>query len=124
MKSLLDRFLPNTTAFRPGTVSELFALCLARKLNDATAARHYVTLLDTCTRGQLLSAYRRSIGAGDNAEPARRFHAELQRSHGGNGYHDRLGSVISIRIERRTVALAVFQGEQLEHVDTRQLSSI
>ena len=47
MKSLLDRFTPITSAFRPSTATELFALRLAQKLGDAPAVRHYASLADS-----------------------------------------------------------------------------
>ena len=65
MKSLLDQYIPNTSAFRPGSATELFALCLARKLGDDRAARHYVELADRYSQAQLLCAYRRA----SNTEP-------------------------------------------------------
>ena len=53
MKSLLDRFLPDTTAFRPSTATEMFAVKLALRLEDAVAVRHYVTLAQSYTECQL-----------------------------------------------------------------------
>lgn len=50
MKSLFDRFIPATTPFQPKTTTELFALRLSQKLEDAAAVRHYVTLSPTITR--------------------------------------------------------------------------
>src|SRR4029077_6018723 len=122
MTQLLDRFIPITSAFRPTTARELFALRLSQKLHDAAAVRHYVELLDAYSESQLLSAYRRALRTNGHGDPARRFHAELKTTH-GNGKQNRSDSLISIRIERRTIAVAIFQGEQLEFTDARQLSS-
>jgi hypothetical protein len=123
MKSLLDRYIPATTAFRPSMASELFALRLAQKLDDAPAVRHYASLVDSCSQGQLLCAYRRAMRATGNEALGRRFHVELDRIH-SNGNHDRQGSLISIRVERRAVAAAIFNGDHLEYADARQLSSV
>jgi hypothetical protein len=122
MKSLLDRYIPNTSAFRPGDAAELFALRLAQKLGDDSAVRHYVELAGRYSESQLLCAYRRALRANGNGDPARRFHAELERIH-TNGHNESPGSLVSIRVERRAIALAIFDGGHLEHADARQLSS-
>jgi hypothetical protein len=122
MKSLLDRYIPSTAQFRPNTVSEFFALRLAQKLDDAVAVRHYVSLLEGQTASQLLVAYRRAIQAGRNRDLGRQFLLEVN-SLRGNGHHDPHSSLIAIRVERRTVAAAVFNGLHLEYADSRQLSS-
>ncbi|MGD1096661.1 MAG: hypothetical protein ABSB35_32285 [Bryobacteraceae bacterium] len=122
MNSLLDQFRPNTTAFRPSTARELFALRLAQKLNDVAAVRHFVNLAEDYSEGQLLCAYRRTIRANGHGDAGWRFHVELKRIH-GNGHHDPPEGLVSIRIERRAVAVAIFQGDHLEYTDARQLSS-
>lgn len=122
MNHILDKFVPVTTAFRPKTAGELFAIRLAQKLGDAPATGHYFSLVDTYSESQLLSAYRRASRAAGNGDRGRRFHVELERIH-SNGYHDHSGSLISIRIERRAVGAAIFHGEHLEYTDARQLSS-
>lgn len=123
MKSLLDQFVPTTTEFRPSTATEVFALRLAQKLGDAAAVRHYVSLTESWPEERLLGAYRIASRAGDSGSVARRFHVELGHIH-GNGDHDRDDSVISVRIERRTIAAAIFYGSHLEYADARQLSSM
>jgi hypothetical protein len=120
MDSLLDKFTP--TAFRPNRARDLFALRLAQKLGDARTVGHFVSLADSFTETQLLCAYRRTLRASGNGDRGRRFHSELERTH-PNGNHDPQASLISIRIERRTVAAAIFHGDQLEYTDSRQLSS-
>ena len=47
---------------------------------------------------------------------------ELERGH-SNSNHDHRINLISIRVERRAVAVAIFHGEHLEYTDSRQLSS-
>jgi hypothetical protein len=103
--------------------SELFALRLAQKLGDGAAAQHYATLLGQYSEGLLLVAYRRTIRSGQHADLGRRFHVELKhaRPNGSNGNGARL---IAVRIERRSVAAAVFHGDQLEYTQVRQLSSV
>ena len=123
MTHILDKFIPVGTVFRPETVSELFALRLAQKLGDAPAARHYLALADNYTEAQLLSAYRRTVRAAGNGDRGKRFHVELERIH-SNGNHDHCTSLISIRVERRAVAAAIFHGDHLEYTDSRQLSSV
>jgi hypothetical protein len=122
MKSLLDKFIPAIAPFLPTTATDLFALRLAQKLNDAAAVRHYVTLADTHSESQLLCAYRRTLRTPGNGDLGRRFHLELQHAH-TNGSNDRSAKLISIRVERRAVAACIFHGHQLEYTDSRQLSS-
>src|SRR5438093_8749837 len=114
MKSLFDKFIP--AAFRPSTAKDLFALRLAQKLDDVSAVSHYVTLADSFTDAQLLWAYRRTLRANHNGDSGRRFHQELERT-SGNGNHDRQSKLIAIRVERRTVAAAIFHGQHLEYTD-------
>src|SRR6266851_4617489 len=118
MKSLFDKFIPDSTAFRPTTGSDLFALRLAQKLDDAPAVRHYAALADTHSEAQLLCAYRRTLRANGNGDRGRRFHIELERTH-ANGSYDSHASLISIRVERRAVAAAIFHGDHLEYTDAR-----
>jgi hypothetical protein len=122
MNSLLDQFIRNKIAFRPSTAGELFSLRLAQKLNDASAVRHYVTMVGEYTEAQLLCAYRRTRNGAGGGDLGRRFHRELERIH-GNGQYDRQTSLIAIRVERRTVAVAIFHRGHLEYTDARQLSS-
>jgi hypothetical protein len=122
MHNILDRFVLPATSFQPKTLSEFFASHLARKLNDAAAIRHYVSLADNHSEGQLLCAYRRAKRTEGNVDLARRFNLELERTHLGD-YHDSHFDQISIRIERRTVSAAIFQNGHLEYSDARQLSS-
>jgi len=109
-------------AFMPATATDLFALRLAQKLNDAPSVRHYVELAERHSVAQLLLTYRRALRADGHADLGRRFQMELQRSH-ANGNQDRNTSLISIRVERRAVAAAIFHADHLEYADARQLSS-
>lgn len=121
MTGLLDKFVPVGAQYRPSTTTEMFALRLAQKLNEARTVRHFASLAETFTTGQLLCAYRRAIRNG-HTDLGRGFHAELERMH-SNGNHDRSAKLVSVRIERRTVAAAIFCGDHLEYTDSRQLSS-
>jgi hypothetical protein len=118
---LLDKFVPAGARFRPSTITELFALRLAQRLNEPRTVRHFLNLVDGYSAGQLLCAYRRTI-RNRHADLGRGFHKELEQIR-SNGPHDRRANLISIRVERRTVAAAIFFGEQLEYADSRQLSS-
>src|ERR1700691_3010603 len=118
MNHILDQFVSSTTSFQPQTLQEFLASHLARKLNDSPAIRHYISLADNHSEGQLLCAYRRAKRIEGNVDLARRFHMELERTHPGD-YHDGHLSQISIRIERRTVAAAIFHGGHLDYSDAR-----
>jgi hypothetical protein len=122
MKSLFDKFIPATTPFLPRTATDLFALRLAQRLNDAAAVRHYAALADSYSESQLLYAYRRALRSAGSGQLGRRFHAELERVH-TNGGPDPASRLIAIRVERRAVAACIFDGHHLEYADSRQLSS-
>jgi hypothetical protein len=122
MNNILDRFVLSTSDFVPATSSEMFALRLAQKLGDIRAVRHFVTLADSFPAGQLLCAYRRARRASSNGDLAKRFHSELERTR-PEGHSVCHPSLLAIRVERRTVAAAVFYGDHLEYTDARQLSS-
>jgi hypothetical protein len=122
MQSLLDRFIPPTAGFRPRTTTELFALRLAQKLDDVSAVGHYLALVDSHSESQLLCAYRRTLQGHPSGDLGRRFVAELARVH-TNGHHQQQPDLMAVRVERRSVAAAVFHGDHLEYADARQLSS-
>jgi hypothetical protein len=121
MTPILDRFGPKLSAFRPKNTAELFALRLAQKLNDAAAANHYAELMTQYSEAELLTAFRRAVHSGAR-DLGRSFHGELHRSsgNGGNGHNSQL---VSVRIERRAVAVAIFSGYHLSYTQVRQLSS-
>jgi len=122
MQSILDKFRPQSSAFRPANPQEVFALRLAQKLGEATAVHHYVSLSGEYSPTQLLCAYRRAVRAFGNGQRGQRFHKELERIQ-SNGNHNNAASLIAVRIERRAVAAAIFHGDHLEYTDARQLSS-
>lgn len=122
MTAILDRFNNTKAGFVPATIQDLFALRLAQKLDDSSAAPHYAVLVTEHSVDRLLLAYRRAIRNVQNGGLGRRFHAELERTH-SNGHNGCTPSLISIRVERRAVAGAVFRGDHLEYADSRQLSS-
>jgi len=111
------------TQFRPATLSDFFAFQIARKLDDAIAARHYAELCERYGEDQMFFAFRRvaNIPADDRA---RQFHRELENPNG-------VGSIPSlshlpfaaIRVERRSVSIVVMRGFNPEHIQFRQLSS-
>jgi hypothetical protein len=122
MNFLLDRFTPTTSPFRPKTPTEVFACRLAQKLGDAKAGQHYLSLTERHTEAQLIHAYRRTMQRKGLGDLGQRFHVELAQGH-PNGHHDHQARLMAVRIERRTVAAAIFQGDHLEYADARQLSS-
>jgi len=120
MNGILDRVeqMRNrafSSEFQPGSPDELFALRLAVRLGEPAAARHYLELLDKYSQEQLLVAYKRVKRCGCHADPARRFHDELERVNRPLAAPSRLRRVLAIRLERRTVAAAIFLGQQLEY---------
>lgn len=122
MSPILDSFLQRSSNFTPKTAAELFALRLAQKLNDALAASHYAELAGQHSEAALLAAFRQTLRSRPQQDLGRRFHVELQRGH-GNGCSDRTMSLIAIRVERRSIAAAIFIGDRLSYTQVRQLSS-
>lgn len=130
MPSILDQVAAHIhSAFRPQTVREFFALKLAQKLNDAVAVRHYLQLAEHYSEQQLLTAYKRTLASAAQTNPGcdlgRMFQTAVARLNGGgNGFHCDASRLLSIRVERRAVSIALLIGTRLEYVQTRQLSSV
>ena len=127
MTNILDQLAQSSLRdqfgnFQPKTTEEFFALRLATRLNDAGAARHYAELADQHSEGQLLLAYHRAT-AGGNIPFARRFHGELAALGSRNGIYPQKIRLIAIRIERRTIAIAILNANHLDYTDVRHLSS-
>jgi|ERR1700680_2096608 len=111
---------------RPRTTDEFFCLRLAAKLGDSSAAQHYLELAEHFSRNQLLVAYRRAVASRVHHDLPRRFHVELEplrHRDGDNGNGREISSLLSIRIDRRAVAVALFTGDHLDYTQPRQLSS-
>jgi hypothetical protein len=123
MNLILDRFVPSKPAFRPKTQTELFALRLARKLGEAPAARHFVSLAGNYSETQLLNAYHRTLHAEPAGDLARRFHLELQQIHANGSSNGQSTNLMAVRVERRSVAVVIFHGTHSEYTQVRQLSS-
>jgi len=122
MENLLDRFAAPATTLRPSNAVELFCLRLAQKLGEPQAARHYLGLANSHSQARILCAYARTRRSGQTDAIAKRFHVELNRIQ-SNGYHDQPARLLAIRVERRTIAAAILDGDRLEFTDARQLSS-
>src|SRR5581483_2365051 len=122
MSNILDQFSISPSQFEPKSAAEMFALRLAQKLGEPEAAEHYLSLVDRYSESRLLCAYRRMLRRNGNHDAGRMFHRELEKS-AENGYTNGQASLIAVRIERRTVAAAVFTGSHLDYADARQLAS-
>ena len=128
MSNILDRVARARgpvikTQFKPATAEHFVALRLAQRLNETAAAEHYAELSDRYSEDKLLIAYRRAKASGSR-DLARTFHVELERvgnrdSNGSSHMH-----LAAIRIERRTIAVAILDGVRLKYPPmVRQLSS-
>jgi hypothetical protein len=113
-------------AFSPKTTSAYFALRLATKLGERKAVEHFIELLKDFPEAQILTAYRRTVAHCPKGDLARLFHEELEHFR----YRDEAGDdgngkrwLLAIRIERRAVGFAAFQGDHLSYAQSRQLSS-
>src|SRR5271157_4743921 len=124
MLGILDRVAAqNYLAFRPQTVREFFALRLAQKLGEPEAARHYLELADQHSEERLLVAYRRAVAhSGQPGDLARNLHAALKHGN-GNGGQPQPGHLLAVKVERRSVAVALFIGAQLDYAQIHHLPS-
>lgn len=114
----------NHNSFQPTSPEDFFALQLAYRLHEPSAAQHYADLLGHYSVEQLLTAFQRATTRGSHSDPARSFHDELRR------LGDREVKVIqdrrlaAIRMERRGIAVAILSGYHLEYPPlVRQLAS-
>ncbi len=118
---------PVLSSFQATTERALFILRLARKLGDPDAASHYADLARDHNNETLLVAYRRTMKCGHPPKDlGRRFHEVLARvpeqrlGSGRNGSGD-MGPFLSVKVERRSIAVAVFVGTKLDYHDIRHL---
>lgn len=121
--NILDQIArrPNQTC--PNTADEFFAFCLARELGEPFAAEHYVELLAQYSEDTLISAFHRATRKNNGSDLARSFHVELSKSH-GNGGNGISHALLAIKVERRSIAAAIFNGDHLDYTQVRQLSSV
>jgi len=108
--------------FRPTNTQELLILRLAQKLGEPAAAGHYAQLAAERSVETLLLAYRRAVNHGTPPrDVARRFHVELASTKNQES-HSRSERLLAVKVERRSVAVAVFVGDKLDFHDVRNLS--
>jgi len=119
--NILDYFLKKSLPFRPKSMNELLALRIAQKLADTGAVEHYIRLLADYSIEQILAAYKRAAKSGD-ARVSALFHRELQTGNGRPAYSDEI-RLIAIKVERRSIGAAVYDGNHLVYTDVRHLSS-
>jgi hypothetical protein len=113
--------------FSPGTTPEVFALRLATKLGDGAAAKHYAELVERYPADHLLIAYHRAVAHSHNGNVARRFHDFFEplkhRDDQSTGNSKSPYRLAAIRVDRRAVGVAVFNGDHLTYAQARQLSA-
>jgi hypothetical protein len=121
---ILNRFAKSLhSSFQPSSPDEYVALRLAHHLGEPEAAGHYALLASQYSQATLLCCYRRAIDDKSGKLATRIFHDHLSAI----GTNERHGiahpRLVSARIERRAVAVAVFSGIHLEGRRVLQLSS-
>lgn len=124
MTRILDRIAKSFHGeFRPSSPDDYFALRLASRLGEPEAAAHFAILVSQYPQNKLLSAYEKTRATGQPEQRLGRiFHTYLESSQNGNGNGAR-PRLLSVRVERRTVAVALFAGTHLEGRRVLQLSS-
>src|SRR5579872_3897374 len=126
--SILDQVaerLPRIS-YRPATIRQLFVLRLAQKLGEPAAVEHYAELARKHNDETLLLAYRHTLNHGHPPRDlGRKFHEELTKTReqniNGENCKDEESRLLAIKVERRSIALAVFIGTRLDYHDVRHL---
>jgi hypothetical protein len=114
MTQILDRIADSLHGeFRPASPDDYLALRLAARLGDPGAAAHYTVLISQYSLERLVYAFHKAMECRQRRDQAGRlFHDYLLRNSGGGDIsHPRL---VAVRVERRTIAIAVFAGTHLE----------
>jgi hypothetical protein len=127
MSSILDEVAAaQRSEVRPKNPRQFLALRLTQrlKLNTAITAKQYLNLAEY-PEARLLAAYRRIKGSSNSGvDQARRFQVELNRlKNSGSVEDNNRATLLALKIERRSVAGAVFLGEHLDYTQVRHLSS-
>jgi hypothetical protein len=125
MMSILDQMTVKRpqSSFRPTTVRQLFVLRLAQKLGEPAVAEHYAELTRSHTDETLLLAYRHTFNHGHPPRDfARHFHVVLASTKEQKS-EDQTDRLLAVKIERRSIALALFVGTRLDFHGVRHLSS-
>src|SRR5436190_9152261 len=111
--NILDQIARRPSRFSPSSIQEFYAFCLARKLGEPLAAEHYLELLSRHSEEKLLAAFRRAVdGQQSKVNLARVFHLELANGH-TNGKNGSTAKLLAIKVERRSIAVVIFAGEQI-----------
>jgi len=107
-------------SFVAASPDEFFALRLACRLGDGATARHYALLASQYAEEQLLGAYAWAVRHRQTGGTlGELFHTALGR--GVPPLRPRRSRTLSVAIERRHVAAAVFNGTHVEDVRLRHL---
>jgi hypothetical protein len=107
-------------SFRPSTPTEFFALQLALRLRDTVNVARYIALTEHYRDDQILRAVR-GLAEGPESSGIELLEAELGRMTTAPPMGN--SKLLAIKVERRTVAAAVFVGLHLDYTQVRQLSS-
>jgi hypothetical protein len=123
MTQILDQIAESRrNPFRPASPDDYFALRLAHRLGEPEAAAHYALLASQYPQEKLIAAFRKATCGEPRAKAGRTFHEYLRPDRNGNGGLPR-PRLLALRVERRTIAVAVFAGTHLEGRRVLQLSS-
>jgi hypothetical protein len=129
MMSILDRLQRqvsrrSVSEFRPVNTLEYFAFRLAVHLGEPLAARHYAELAEVHSIPRLLAAFHNTRSRSAAGDLARHFHRQLQtlKDNSHQSWQSRR-RLLAIRIERRTIATVLLNGDQIEAEQVRHLSS-
>ena len=79
MRSILSHIAVTAGHFRPKSIGEVFALQLARQLDDVDSWQQYIRLSERCSQDLLLRAFKHSFKLkGTETRLADRFQTQLE----------------------------------------------
>ena len=122
MPSILDRVEAMTARIQPATVSEFIALRIARKLDDLHHGRVYLEVSGRNRPEAMIAAYLAIARGNSDSRGLAAFQVALsspsieQMAMPPNG-------LAAIRVDRRTIAAALFTGVSLQHTERRHLKT-
>lgn len=123
MVGILDQIQKSTAHLAPRSVEEFVGLQLAKRLHDEGWTRSYLVLASRHPLPTIVAAYHATRRAAVAPQSLREyFHASLERQHCPDTRMRRT-PLISFRIDRRAVAVAVFVGMSHEYSQVRELPS-
>lgn len=123
--NILGRVRRSMMLFQPRSIEGVAALYLARLYDDARHVREYAGAVDHVGIRAAAELYRTSVELFPDIEGRRKwFRDAVGSSIRPRGFPLPQEPIISLRIERRAICLAVFLGTELHYTQVRELPGV